>query len=274
VNDILDNLINIRTFIQSNNQDFEDTLLIEAVNVKDKITHILTVGNIDLINNAHKLVVYIIDDRETEIINFARQEAIAWATHELTLTFKLEWVQAIRRTLWHFISKYNEMVYKLTDKEIFALERSINNGLDKFLHVFFINYATYKDKLIVAQRQLVDTLSVPIIPINDSMCILPLIGSVDYYRTNILEEKVLNEIGKLRIQTLIMDLSGILDAEPDVFERFSKITEGAKMMGCQTVITGIRGDVVRKVVNFGVEFNNDTKTFGTLQQALKIYLSN
>jgi hypothetical protein len=45
------------------------------------------------------------------------------------------------------------------------------------------------------------------------------------------------------------------------------------MMGCRTVITGLRVDVVRKMISLGSTFDKDTKTFGTLQQALSIYLS-
>lgn len=268
---INDDLNRIKEFITANKQNFEDTLLIQAVNVKEKIDEILTVGNIDLVNNAHKLVIFVIDAKVKELQAFAKQEAIAWATQALTLSFKLEWVHAIRRTLWTFIHRYNDTMQKATLEEFFVLEQQINNRIDQFLNVFFINYSTYKDSLIIAQRQLVESLSVPIIPITPKICILPLIGSVDSFRTQILEEKVLNEIGKLRIQTLIMDLSGIIDMENDIIEHLMKIINGTKMMGCNTVITGLRAEVVRKMIHLGVKFDKNTRTFGTLQQALREY---
>jgi rsbT co-antagonist protein RsbR len=270
---VAETLINIKKFIKSNKQDFEEALLLEAVNVKDKIADILKVGNIDLVNNAHKLVSYIIDGREQEINSFAKQEAIAWATHELTLTFKLEWVQSIRRTMWNFISKYYKGINNGSIEEFFILEQSINNGIDQFLNVFFINYSTYKDSLIKAQRQLVENLSVPIIPITPTTCVLPLIGSMDTYRTSILREKVLNGIGELTIQTLIIDLSGIAKMDVEAIDELFKIIEGTKLMGCDTIITGLRVEVVRKMINCGIKFDNETKTLATLQQALKIYLS-
>lgn len=58
-------------FIQENIEDFEDSLLNEASNVKEKIEEILTVGNIDLINNAHSLIQYIIEGKEQELQSFA-----------------------------------------------------------------------------------------------------------------------------------------------------------------------------------------------------------
>lgn len=262
----------LKQFFENNIQSFEERLLAEAVNVTEKIDEILAIGNIDLVNNAKRLVTYIVDGKEKELQLFAKQEGIAWSTHSIDLTFKLEWIQAIRRTVWHFIEKYNEYTNGKIVADFFTLEKKINNHIDEFLNSFFISYSTYKDSLIKAHRKLVENLSVPIIPINSSVCILPLIGSIDDYRANILEEKVLTEIGISRIQTLIIDLSGIANMEADVIEHLLKILRGASMMGCKSVITGLRKEVVRKVIHLGVSFDNRTETLGTLQQALTKYL--
>ncbi|WP_075618974.1 STAS domain-containing protein [Paenisporosarcina indica] len=251
--------------------DFENKLLNQAVNVKDKINDILRVGDIDLINNAHQLVSYVMNNKQEELKAFAKQEGIAWATHSLTLSFKLEWIQAIRRTLWYFIEQYDELNPK-SSSEFFQMEKKVNNQIDQFLNTFFIDYSTYKDSLLTAQRDLVENLSVPIIPITSNICILPLIGSVDSFRTSILEEKVLTEVGRLHIQTLIIDLSGIADMETEVIDHLLKTINGTSMMGCRTVITGLRKDVVRKMIHLGLSFDKDTKTFGTLQHALNTYL--
>ncbi|MDQ0232034.1 STAS domain-containing protein [Metabacillus malikii] len=266
------NSYELRDFIVVNKELFKKSLLTEAVNVKDSIDEILRIGNIDLISNAQKLVIDIIEGNEKELQSFAKHEGIAWATHSIEITFKLEWIQAIRRTIWKFIEKYNELAndsYSL--EELFILEKQINNFVDQFLNTFFISYSTYKDKLILAQKQLVENLSVPIIPISPSVCILPLIGSIDSFRTMILEEKILSEIGQLRIETLILDLSGIGDIDADVISRLSHIIDGTALMGCETVITGLRAEVVRKMISIGVTFFNKTRTLGTLQHALNEY---
>ncbi|MCB6771175.1 STAS domain-containing protein, partial [Veillonella atypica] len=79
------------------------------------------------------------------------------------------------------------------------------------------------------------------------VCILPLIGSIDMFRTNILEEKVLLEVGRLHIQTLIMDFSGIAEVEMDVVDHIFKMIDGTSMMGCKVVITGLRPEIVRQM---------------------------
>ena len=267
------NSLELKAFFEKNRKEFEEQLLSEAVNVRDKIDEILAIGNINLVKNAHNLTTFIIDGQEEELKSFAKQEGIAWATYSLELSFKLEWVQAIGRTLWIFIQKFEEVYTTYSSVDFFQLEQQLNSRVDTFLNAFFINYSTYKDSLIKAHRQLVENLSVPIIPITPSVSILPLIGSVDSFRTKILEEKVLTEIGISRIQTLIMDMSDIADMEPEVIFDLMKILDGTKMMGCKTVITGLRPDVVRKMIHMDLSFDQKTETLGTLQQALKEYIA-
>ena len=263
----------IKDFFHKYREAFEQELLDETVNVKDRIDEILNIGNIDLVSNAHKVVGYIIDGEEEELKLFAKHEGIAWATHSIELSFKLEWIQAIRRTLWTFLQQYNDATQNQAAFDFFSMEKDINSRVDTFLNTFFISYSTYKDALIMSHRELVENLSVPIIPINSSVSILPLIGAVDSFRTSVLEEKVLTEVGASHIDTLILDLSGIADMEPEVIHHLMKLIDGTAMMGCKTVITGLRTEVVRKMIQLGLSFDPKTKTLGTLQQALQEYLA-
>ncbi len=264
----------LKDFIGKYRKQFEENLLNEAVNVRDKIDEILIIGNIDLLTNAYKLVLFVIEEQEEELDRFAKQEGIAWATHSLTLAFKLEWVQAIRRTLWEFLEEYFQSKGTPLDlKNFFILEKRINDRIDQFLNKFFLSYSDFKDQLLEAQKRLVENLSVPIIPITSTVSILPLIGSIDTYRTKVLEEKVLLEINRIYIQTLIIDFSGISEMEADVIDQLVNIIDGTVMMGCKAVITGLRPEIVRKMIHLGLTFKNKAEMKGTLQLALKDYLT-
>jgi rsbT co-antagonist protein RsbR len=263
----------ITDFIKTNRDEFEKKLLSEAVNVATKIHEILQKGNIDLLKNAEKLIVYIVEEQEEELIAFAEQEGIAWAEHSLTVAFKLEWIQAIRRTLWQFLNQYDQLHNNDTDREdFFQLEKKINDQVDQFLNTFFLTYTKYKDELLNSQRKLVEHLSVPIIPVSATVAVLPLIGMIDDYRMQIIEEKVLMDISRLKVQTLIMDLSGIADMEMNVIDHFQKVLNGVAMMGSKAVITGMRPELVRKMIHSGINLDQKADTRGTLQQTLKSYL--
>jgi rsbT co-antagonist protein RsbR len=260
-------------FIKANREIFEKKLLSEAVNVATKIHDILQRGNIDLLKNAEKLVGYIVEQDEESLIEFAEIEGVAWAEHSLTVAFKLEWVQAIRRTLWQFLNQFDRMNGRFSDSdEFFELEKRINDQVDQFLNTFFLTYTNYKDELLNSQRKLVEHLSVPIIPISTTVAVLPLIGMIDEYRMQIIEEKVLIDISRLKVQTLIMDLSGIADMEMNVIDHFQKVLNGINMMGSKAVITGMRPELVRKMIHTGINFLQKAETRGTLQQTLKHYL--
>ncbi len=263
----------IRQFLIDNRQTFENQLLAEANNVRDKIEEIQMIGNINLLENAHKLVLFVVDEKKDEVVDFAEREGIAWAKHSLTLALKIEWIQAIRRTLWNFLYEYDRFTEKTSNlEEFYYMESKINDLIDKFLNGFFLNYSSYKDKLIEEQRKLVDNLSAPIIPITSKISILPIIGTMDSYRVTIIEEKVLLEIGQRHVQKLIMDLSGIAEMEKEVMQLFLKLLDGISMMGCEAVITGLRPDLVRNMVDLEVEFGQKFETQGSLQQALDGYL--
>jgi rsbT co-antagonist protein RsbR len=259
----------IKEFILENQMIFEQELLDEAINVKDKIEEIRYIGNINLLNNAKKLVAFIVEKQTEDLINFANQEGIAWAKYSLTLSFKLEWIHAIRRTLWRFLNQYDLFAKEEVQREtFFELEKNINDQIDQFLTSFFISYSKYKDELLEKQRQLVENLSVPIIPIKKEIRILPLIGSIDLLRIKTIQEKVLEEIGKHHIQTLIIDLSGIMPMEEETTHDLKKIIEAIAMMGCQTVITGLRTEIVQSLVTYGVDLKEHAEFKGTLQLAL------
>ncbi|MCQ6282649.1 STAS domain-containing protein [Bacillus sp. EB600] len=260
-------------YIINNNGEFQNKLLSEAVNVASNIEGILKAGNIDLLKNAQKLVLYVVENATDELITFAKEEGVAWARHSLTLAFKLEWVHAIRRALWYFIKLYDEFNANVNyGEDFYVLEQKINDGIDEFLNTFFISYSQYKDELILSQRNLVEHLSVPIIPCSPTVAVLPLIGTFDSYRMNIIEEKVLTDISRLRIVTLIIDLSGISDMDEVTISNFQKVLIGISLMGAKSILTGFRPELVKKMVHLGIDLNSYTETKATLQQTLNKYL--
>ncbi|MCR2823831.1 STAS domain-containing protein [Lederbergia panacisoli] len=263
----------LKEFFIENRQEFEEKLLAEAVNVRDKIDIIHSIGNINLLENAHLLTLYVIEERESEVIEFANQEGKIWAKFSLTLAFKLEWLHAIRRTIWTFLHRFDSIKDNAISKEEFySLENKINNQIDQFLNCFFMSYSEYKDTLIEKQNRIVEHLSVPIIPVTAKTCVLPLIGPIDSKRANFILEKVLTEISVLKIQTLIFDLSGVAEMEPDVIDQLKRVIDGTVIMGCKAIISGLRPEVVKNMVLLGITFE-EASIVASLEQALKSYIS-
>ena len=205
-----------------------------------------------------------------ELITFAKREGKKWAKHSLQLNIKLEWLQSVRKVLWDFIYNY----YRVNDKEMiredfFQLERKVNYSLDIFIKQFSISYNQFKDEILRTQREMVEDLSVPIIPLTKTVSILPLIGTIDTFRANTVNEKVLRQIEVLQIETLIIDLSGVTFLDSAVLNHLFKLFDGIELMGCSAVLTGIRSEIAASMLKMGLSINNNVIKKGNLQQALE-----
>jgi rsbT co-antagonist protein RsbR len=262
----------VESFIIEKRKELEALLLSEASIDIEKLEEIKVVGGIHLVDNAYNLILMIVNNKEQDVINFAKKEGVAWAKTSLTLSFKLEWVKAIRKAFWSFLYEYEQAhnMKRITENS-YEMVIKINKLIDEFFQGFFISYSDYKDELLEKERKLVENLSVPIIPISNNISILPLIGTIDTYRAGIIEEKVLVEIGKNHVGKLLLDLSGIAEMDKEAIHHFLKLLDGVSMMGCQTIITGLRPDIVREIVAFDVSFGNKVRTTGNLQQALELF---
>jgi len=261
----------LKDFITNNRDSFEQLLIHEANNISGIIQDIKTIGNIDLISNAHKLVELLVDNSDLEIVHFAQQEGRLWANHStLNVAVKLEWFQAIRRALWSFIYSYEQHSgQEHSSEHFFALEMRINTSLDNFLRHFFMSYTKLKDELISSHLEMINDLSVPIIPLTSTISILPLLGTIDTYRTGIIQDKVLQQIGAHKIRTLLIDMSGVELKDPAIVKGLFKIFEGVGYMGCRTIITGIRPETASAIVSMDITPLGNVQTKGTLQQALE-----
>lgn len=263
--------MDIQTFILRNQQEFERQLLVEAASIKEVVQDIKTTGNIDLLSNVHKLVMLTTEHKDMDIISFAQQEGQLWAKHSsFNLSVKLEWFQAVRRVLWGFLYNFERLGgHQMDQEQFFALERHINMSLDTFLRFFFMSYTAYKDEQIKTHKEMIDDLSVPLIPLSPSVSIFPLLGAVDAHRAKVIQEKVLRQIGANGIRTLVIDMSGVAFLDTSVVQQLFKVFEGMGYMGCQAIVTGIRPDIANMMVDSNLAFADRIQLRGTLQQALE-----
>ncbi|MDZ5781911.1 STAS domain-containing protein [Marinococcus luteus] len=261
----------LKDFYTQNAQLFEQTLIEEAATVKKDVRDILQRGNINLVANAHQFVSLAFDENEEELKAFAEQEGIVWAAQDIELSFRLEWVHALRRTIWLLIEAYQTHAGEKEFHDFFHWERKINNQVDAFLHTFLKSYSNYKETLIQNQEQLVDYLSTPVIPLGRSICVLPLIGPIDRRRLGLLEENVLMKVAEQKIQVLIIDLSGAELMEKEEIKDFIRIIDGVSLMGSEIVLTGVPGKLAMDHALFQEAGNSRIKTLGTLQRAVNEY---
>lgn len=108
------------------------------------------------------------------------------------------------------------------------------------------------------QQQVVLELSTPVISVWDRVLVLPLIGSVDSARALQIMENVLIEISKNQACVVIIDITGVPVIDTLVASHLIKTVSAAKLLGAQTIITGINPEVAQTLVHLGVDLADIT----------------
>ena len=214
------------------------------------------------------IVSYLDQDSEHELIVLAKEQGVTWAKNDLPAIIKLEWFQSLRSLYWDFMYNYFQNNNNKID-DFFSLEKKTNYYLDTFLNHYIISYNDYKNKLFHSQREVIEELSVPIIPLTNNIAILPIVGTMDTYRAKKLQEKTLREIEKNKFKKIIIDLSGVAYLDTAVVAHMFKIIDGFRLLGCNAVVTGIRSEVANTMIELGVALNDKVETRADLQQALE-----
>lgn len=212
----------------------------------------------------------ILELKTEEIMDHAREKGISRAKTEFPIHLSWEIFQSIRGITWNAIkSFYEESHITLDTDQFFALERHVNDIIDLYIDSYTAYYVRYKEDLIKSHRDTVDELTVPIIPIADKICILPIVGNVDTYRAKKIREKTLQRIKELKADKLIIDISGVPYVDTAVVNHLFKIVKGIKLLGCSTTLTGISAEIADTMIELGVEVDNELQTRSDLQQALR-----
>lgn len=218
----------------------------------------------------HVIAENILEINEDNIIQVAKTRGIASARTEYPIHMAWELFQSSRGIIWNAIKNYYaESQTKLDEEEFFELERRINDIIDLFIEAYTAQYVTYKDELLKSHRETVDELTVPIIPLADKVCILPIVGNVDTYRAKKIREKTLIRVSELKAQQLIIDISGVPFVDTAVVNHLFKIVKGIKLLGCSSIMTGISPEIADTMIELGIEIDNEIKTKSDLQQALQ-----
>jgi rsbT co-antagonist protein RsbR len=189
---------------------------------------------------------------------------------ELPIHLAWELFQSTRGIVWNTLKTFQlESNISLSTDHYFILERQINNIIDLFIESYTASYVKYKDDLLKSHREIVEELSVPIIPLADKVCILPIVGNIDGHRAKKIREKTLLRVSDLRVKQLIIDISGVPFVDTTVVNHIFKIVKGIKLLGCLTILTGISPKVADTMIELGVEINDELITKSDLQQALQ-----
>jgi rsbT co-antagonist protein RsbR len=132
-------------------------------------------------------------------------------------------------------------------------------------------YQKSRESIIARQQQELLELSTPVVRLWEGVLALPLIGTLDSARTQVVMENLLQEIVETGAPIAIIDITGVPTVDTLVAQHLLKTVAAARLMGADCFISGIRPQIAQTIVHLGVDLN-DVVTKATLADAFSIAL--
>src|SRR5688572_8960050 len=128
-----------------------------------------------------------------------------------------------------------------------------------------------REEIIIRQQEDMLELSTPVVKLWDGIIALPMIGTLDSARTQIVMESLLRRIVEIGAEIAIIDITGVPTVDTLVAQHLLKTVTAIRLMGADCIISGIRPQIAQTIVHLGVDLQGVT-TKSTLADALAIAL--
>ncbi len=196
------------------------------------------------------------------LLRVSRDRARAGFNARETALFVLSLKQALQPALRAAIK----------DPEALAAETWQATTLVDALSVLTVDeFQKGREEVITRQQQDLMELSTPVVRLWEGVLALPLIGTLDSARTQVVMENLLQTIVDTGATIAIIDITGVPTVDTLVAQHLLKTVAAARLMGADCIISGIRPQIAQTIVHLGVDLT-DVITKSTLADAFAIAL--
>jgi len=174
-----------------------------------------------------------------------------------------------------FVMSLKEAILTILQEEIkddptalFAESMKLIRLIDHFSVITFETFIKGREEVILRQTDEIAEISTPVIRVWDGILALPIIGTLDSARTQVVMENLLQEIVDTGSSIAILDISGVPAVDSLVAQHIIKTVSATRLMGAECVISGIRPEIAQTVVHLGIDLSTII-TKASLASALK-----
>jgi rsbT co-antagonist protein RsbR len=178
-------------------------------------------------------------------------------------TFVLSLKQPIFSAIRHDLAKSQD--------KLFDTVWSATELLDRLALTTTESFMTAREELIVRQQQELLELSTPVVKLWDGILALPIIGTLDSARTQVVMENLLQTIVATNSKYAIIDITGVPTVDTLVAQHLLKTITAARLMGAECIISGVRPQIAQTIVHLGINLE-DVITKAKLSDALALAL--
>ncbi|MEV4628628.1 STAS domain-containing protein [Micromonospora sp. NPDC049523] len=154
------------------------------------------------------------------------------------------------------------------DRETLTAFVAASTVVDQLGLFTFEQYTKSRERLIADQTEQLLELSTPVVKLWDGVVAIPLVGTLDSARAQVVMERLLQTLVDTGSPYAIIDITGVPAVDTQVAQHILKTVVAARLMGAECIISGIRPQIAQTIVALGIEFG-DIATKSTLADALR-----
>jgi rsbT co-antagonist protein RsbR len=172
---------------------------------------------------------------------------------------------SVKRPLFQALRK------RLSAEDYVAASEAATLIVDRLGLFSMESYQQTREQVIIRQQREIAELSTPVVKLWDGVLALPLIGTLDSERTQVVMENLLQSIVDNSAEIAIIDITGVPTVDTLVAQHLLKTVAAARLMGADCIVSGIRPQIAQTMVHLGVELNVVSKA--TLADAFQVALT-
>jgi rsbT co-antagonist protein RsbR len=177
--------------------------------------------------------------------------------------FVLSLKQPLMMTIRAEVSKNQDKLFDTVTEATDLLDRLALFSTEAFM-------AT-REELIIRQQQELLELSTPVVKLWDGILALPIIGTLDSARTQVVMESLLQTVVATNSKYAIIDITGVPTVDTLVAQHLLKTITAARLMGAECIISGVRPQIAQTIVHLGINLE-DVVTKAKLSDAFALAL--
>jgi rsbT co-antagonist protein RsbR len=181
------------------------------------------------------------------LANLSRSRALQGFSPSETATF----VFSLKQPLFNALNRDKT----LAPPDLAKVTWVITTLLDELGLFTFDQFQKSREEVILRQQREITELSTPVVKLWEGVLALPIIGTLDSERTQVVMENLLQHIVDEGAEIAIIDITGVPTVDTLTAQHLLKTVSAARLMGADCIISGIRPQIAQTIVHLGVELN-------------------
>jgi rsbT co-antagonist protein RsbR len=160
-----------------------------------------------------------------------------------------------------------ELLEQRNDASAYLAFARLSRVVDDLGLYMLETYASARETVIAQQAETLLELSTPVVKLWEGIVALPLVGTLDSARTQVVMEALLQALVETGSEHAIIDITGVPAVDTQVAQHLLKTVQAARLLGAECIVSGIRPQIAQTVVALGIEFG-DIQTKASLADAM------